>query len=105
MTASGYIRFEVLTVVKVRIVVLWGMVPYNLVCWYRLVEAIFCLRFQHRFVAVFSSGTALPTLTTAHGIAIRQMTASGRNYLLLIPKSKGKMFPVHAMNARGGVEV
>jgi hypothetical protein len=105
MTANGYVRFEVLTVMKVRIVVLWGMVPYSLVGWYRLVAAIFCLRFQHRFVAVISSGTALPTLTTARGIVIRQMTASGRNYLLLILKSKGKMFHVHAMKARGGVEV
>jgi len=78
VAANGYIRFEALTVVKVHIVVLWDMVPYCLVGCYRLVEAIFCLRFQHRFVAVISSGTALPTLTTAQGIVIRQM-ASSRN--------------------------
>jgi len=79
------------------------MVPYSLVGWYRLVEAIFCLRFQHQFVAVIDSGTALSTLTTAHGVVIRQMATSGRNYVLLILKSKGKMFLVHAMKARGGV--
>lgn len=79
MTADGYLRFEILTVVKIQIVVLWGMVPFSLVGWYHLFEATFCLRFQHRFVAVISTDTALPSVTAAQGSVMRQMTVDSRN--------------------------